>query len=569
MRRCTILFLALVLTSGQLAVAAGKRPNIIYIMSDDHAAQAMSCYGSVVNKTPNLDRLAAEGMRFNNCFCTNSICGPCRAVVNTGKYSHLNGFIRNGNTFNGEQQTVSKLMRTAGYQTAVVGKWHLKSEPTGFDFWHILIGQGPYYNPPMKTPEGVVKHTGYTTDIITDVALDYLKNVRDKSKPFMLMYQHKAPHRHWMPGPKHLNKYDDVTMPEPKTLFDDYSGRGTAAHEQEMTVAEHLNPNDLKLVPQRGLTEEQERAWNKAYAAKNKAFEEANLTGKDLVRWKYQRYLKDYCRTIASVDDNVGRLLDYLDESGLAENTVVIYTSDQGFYLGEHGWFDKRFMYEESLRSPLLIRWPGHVRPGAVSNEIVLNLDFAETFLDVAGQPAPDDMQGRSLRGILEGNRPDDWRESMYYRYYEYPGAHMVHKHYGVRTGRYKLIYFHELDEWELYDMDKDPAEMKSVHADPAYAGVVKELKAELKRLRERYKDDDTVAGQVIPKPRNLKKKLALRYDFGKMKKNRVEDLSGNKHHGTLVGEYEESPHWNGLLEDVRLYWGNLTNADILEWVGE
>ncbi|NQU26213.1 MAG: sulfatase [Candidatus Nealsonbacteria bacterium] len=503
-RLASLLLVTVVL--GYLAIpcpAAEKatRPNVIYIMSDDHASHAISCYGSKINKTPNLDRLADEGMLFRNAFCTNSICGPCRAVVLTGKYSHLNGFVRNGNTFDGSQQTVAKLLQGAGYQTAMVGKWHLKSEPTGFDYWHILIGQGPYYNPPMKTPEGTVKHTGYTTDIITDAALDFLKNSRDKDKPFFLMYHHKAPHRNWQPGPKYLNLYDDVTIPEPDNLFDDYSGRGTPAGHQEMTVAKHLNANDLKLVPNRSLNDEQAAVWNKAYGPKNKAFEEANLEGDDLIRWKYQRYIKDYLRCIASVDENVGRLLDYLDESGLAKNTIVIYTSDQGFYLGDHGWFDKRFMYEESLRSPLMVRWPGHVKPGSVSEELVLNLDFAETFLDAADKEIPADMQGESLVPVLEGNTPDDWRKAVYYRYYEYPAVHMVHKHYGVRTARHKLIFFHEIDEWELFDLQKDPREMKSVYADPAYAGVVAELKTELQRLRKQYKDDDTVRGQPAKRP--------------------------------------------------------------------
>ena len=490
------------------SIAAEKpaeRPNIIYIMSDDHASHAMSCYGSVINQTPNLDRLANEGIRFTNSFCTNSICGPCRAVVLTGKHSHLNGFVRNGNRFNGEQQTVSKLLRRAGYETAVVGKWHLKSDPTGFDFWHVLIGQGPYYNPPMKTPQGVVEHLGYTTDVITDVALDFLKQ-RTGGKPFFLMYHHKAPHRNWQPGPKYLTLYDDRPMPEPDNLFDDWSGRGTAAHEQKMTVASDLNVRDLKLEPPRGLTDEQLDTWNKAYDPKNKAFEEAKLEGDDLIRWKYQRYVKDYCRSIASVDENVGRVLDYLDESGLADNTIVIYTSDQGFYLGDHGWFDKRFMYEESLRMPLIVRWPGKIKPGSVSDEIVLNLDFAETFLDVAGESIPDDMQGQSIRPILEGQTPDDWRKSTYYRYYEFPGGHSVHKHYGVRTRRHKLIFFHELDEWELFDLEKDPREMKSVYDDPAYAEVVGEMKAELARLKKYYRDDDTVQGAANARKRNPKK---------------------------------------------------------------
>lgn len=470
---------------------APKRPNILYIMSDDHASHAMSCYGSQVNCTPNLDRIAREGARFDHCFVTNSICGPCRAVVLTGKYSHRNGFFVNGNVFDGSQQTVAKLLQKGGYHTAMIGKWHLESDPTGFDFWHVLIGQGPYYNPPMKAPEGIVRHTGYTTDVITDVTLDFLEAKWDRSKPFFVMYHHKAPHRNWQPGPKHLDKYKDVTLPEPVNLFDDYSGRGTAARVQEMTIARHLTPHDLKLTPQKELNEQQREAWDAAYGPENKAFEEAKLEGEALVRWKYQRYMKDYLRCIDSVDENVGRVLDWLDREGLARDTVVFYTSDQGFYLGDHGWFDKRFMYEESLRTPLVVRWPGRVKPGTVSKDLVMNLDLAKTFLEIAGLPIPEDMQGRSLVPLLEGRAPADWRKSVYYRYYEYPAVHMVHKHYGVRTARHKLIHFHELDEWELYDLEKDPREMTSVYGDPAYAGAVKELKAELERLRGQYGDED------------------------------------------------------------------------------
>ena len=470
-----------------------KRPNILFIMADDHAYQAISAYGSVVNKTPNLDRIARDGMRFDRCYVTNSICGPSRAVILTGKYSHLNGFVRNGNTFYGKQQTVAKLLQKADYQTAVVGKWHLKSDPTGFDFWNVLIGQGPYYNPPMKTPEGVVNHTGYTTDIITDQALDYLKNTRDKEKPFFLMYQHKAPHRNWQPGPKYLTKYDDVTIPEPATLYDDYSGRGSAASRQAMTIERHLTSNDLKLVPQRGLTDAQKKTWHKAYDPKNKEFNEAKLEGRALTKWKYQRYVKDYLRCIASVDENVGRVLDYLDESGLAENTVVFYTSDQGWYLGEHGWYDKRWMYEESFRTPLMIRWPGVTKPGSVDRHLTMNLDFAQTFLQIAGAEIPEDMQGLGLKPILAQQAPKDWRKSVYYHYYEFPGAHSVQKHYGVRTDRYKLIHFYELGEWELFDLEQDPNELLSVYSDPAYEKTIKELEVELERLREQYKDDGTV----------------------------------------------------------------------------
>jgi arylsulfatase A-like enzyme len=333
------------------------------------------------------------------------------------------------------------------------------------------------------------KYTGYTTDIITDHALKWLKE-RSGGKPFCLMYHHKAPHRRWEPGPKHLTMYDDVTIPEPENLFDDYSNRGRAAKEQDMSIEKTMDHIDLKLVAPKNLTPEQQKLWDAAYKPKNEAFDKANLQGKDLVRWKYQRYIKDYLRCIASVDDNVGRVLDYLDESGLAENTVVVYTSDQGFYLGDHGWFDKRFMYEESLRMPLLVRHPKQIKAGSISDDIVLNLDFGPTFLDFAGVPVPTDMQGRSIRKILQGKTPQDWRTSMYYHYYEYPAVHSVKRHYGVRTKRYKLIHFyHDIDEWELYDLKKDPNEMKNVYSNPAYSDVVKELKAELKQLRKKYKD--------------------------------------------------------------------------------
>ncbi|MFP6752984.1 MAG: sulfatase/phosphatase domain-containing protein [Pirellulaceae bacterium] len=513
--------------TGPASAADEKRPNILFIMSDDHAYQAISAYGSVVNKTPNLDRIARDGMRFDRCYVTNSICGPSRAVILTGKYSHLNGFVRNGNTFNGKQQTVAKLLQKVGYETAVVGKWHLKSDPTGFDYWHVLVGQGPYYNPPMKTPEGVVKHTGYTTDIITDQALDYLKNKRDKEKPFFLMYQHKAPHRNWQPGPKYLNKYDDVTIPEPATLYDDYSGRGSAASGQAMTIERHLSPNDLKLVPQRGLTDKQKEVWHKAYDPKNKVFSDAKLEGRALTKWKYQRYVKDYLRCIDSVDENVGRVLDYLDESGLAENTVVFYTSDQGWYLGEHGWYDKRWMYEESFRTPLMVRWPGVTKPGSVDRHLAMNLDFAQTFLQIAGAEIPGDMQGRGLKPILAQEAPADWRKSIYYHYYEFPGAHSVQKHYGVRTDRYKLINFYELEEWELFDLEKDPHELLSVYSDPAYEKTIKELEAELERLREQYKDDGTVVDSGTQQAANVKQQLVKRFNFA----DPESDLTG----GTVV----------------------------------
>jgi len=475
---------------GQTAGITKKRPNILFIMTDDHASHAMSCYGSKINKTPNLDRIAKEGMLFKNSFCTNSICAPCRAVIQTGKYSHINGVIDNRQKFDGSQQTFPKLLQNAGYETAMIGKWHLKTDPTGFDYWNVLPGQGTYYNPAMKEMGQKRKYSGYTTDILTDHALKWLRE-RTSEKPFCLMYQHKAPHRSWEPGPKYLTMYDDVKIPEPVNLFDDYSNRGRAAKEQDMSIEKTMTERDLKLVPPRNLTAEQKELWDAAYEPKNEAFRKANLKGKDLVRWKYQRYIKDYLRCIASVDENVGRVLDYLDQTGLAKNTVVFYTSDQGFYLGDHGWFDKRFMYEESLRMPLLVRYPQEVKAGSINNDIVLNLDFGETFLDFAGVPTPPDMQGRSLRKILQGKTPRDWRKSMYYHYYEYPAVHSVKRHYGIRTKRYKLIHFYnDIDEWELYDLKKDPKEMKNIYNEPVNSRLITELKAELKLLRKKYKDN-------------------------------------------------------------------------------
>lgn len=490
----------LALAAPAVAQEAKQPPNIILLFTDDHAAHSISAYGSKINQTPHLDRLAKEGMLFRNCFVTNSICAPSRAVVLTGKHSHLNGVYDNAVTFDGTQQTFPKLLQKAGYQTAMIGKWHLKSDPTGFDHWSVLIGQGTYYNPTFKTPGGMVKETGYTTDIICDHTLKWLKDQRDPKKPFMLFCQHKAPHREWEPGPNHLTMYDDVTIPEPPTLFDDYANRTGTAKKQEMSVERHLTERDLKLKPPTNLTPEQLRKWNEAYEPKNEAFRKANLTGKDLVRWKYQRYIKDYLRCVASVDDNVGRLLKYLDDSGLAKNTVVVYCSDQGFYLGDHGWYDKRWMYEESLRTPLMVRWPGVIKPGSENRDLVQNLDFAQTFLDIAGVAQPADMQGRSLVPLLKGQTPVDWRKSIYYHYYEFPAVHMVARHYGVRTDRYKLIHFYQTNEWELFDLQKDPHELKSVYADPEYQNVVKELKTEVDRLRDHYKVKDFKEPVYSPK---------------------------------------------------------------------
>ncbi len=495
--------LALVYIMVSLSLVGKERPNIVFIFTDDHATQAISAYGGIladVAPTPNLDRIADEGMLFNRCMVTNSICGPSRATILTGKYSHLNGFLTNETTeFDGTQQTFPKILRKKGYQTAVIGKWHLGSEPTGFDYWDVLLGQGYYYNPDFRTPTGVNREAGYVTEIVTDKAINWLET-RDQSKPFMLMMQHKAPHREWSPSPKYLNAFDGVTMPEPDTLFDDYEGRGRAAKNQDMSIRVTMElGKDLKIreYDKKGelaerldgrMTQEQLAAWNAAYEPRNKAVLEAKPAGKDLVRWKYQRYIKDYLRCIKSVDDSVGEMLQYLEDNGLSENTVVVYSSDQGFYLGEHGWFDKRWMYDESYRTPLMIKWPGTVKPGSVNNDLVSNLDFAQTFLGIAGAKSPKNMQGASLVPVLKNRKPNNWRKSHYYHYYEFPGWHMVQRHEGVYDGRYKLMYFYDIDEWELYDLEKDPKELQNQFENPEYAKEVKRLKKELTSLRKKYK---------------------------------------------------------------------------------
>lgn len=478
-----------------LAQSASQRPNILFIFSDDHAYQAISAYGSKLNETPQIDRIANDGMRFDRCVVTNSICGPSRACILTGKYSHKNGFYKNGNKFNGDQQTFPKLLRQAGYQTAIVGKWHLASTPTGFDFWKVLPGQGRYYSPKFRTPDGQITEQGYVTDVITNEAIEWLDDGRDSSKPFMLMLQHKAPHREWQPGPDHVADFNGRQIPEPTTLFDDYSHRADAASNATMRIADHMRPmEDMKLWPQGAkyaerqlalMSPETRKAWQAAYANENRAYMKDPPTGEEKTRWNYQRYIKDYLRCIASVDDSVGRVLDYLDENDLIENTVVIYSSDQGFYLGEHGWYDKRFMYEQSFRTPLLVRWPGVVAAGSVEKRLVSNLDFAETFLDIAGTDVPDDMQGASLKPLLQKEPADNWRDAFYYHYYEGPPAeHTVARHYGIATDRYKLIYYYDLDQWELFDLQDDPDELMSVFNDPHYAEVRAELEIKLVELR-------------------------------------------------------------------------------------
>jgi arylsulfatase A-like enzyme len=451
--------------------ASTRPPNILFIMSDDHAAHAVSAYGSKINQTPQIDRIARDGMRFANCFAVNSICTPSRAAILTGKYSHLNG-VPVFNRFDGSQPTLAKYLQAAGYHTGMIGKWHLFSDPTGFDYWNILPGQGAYQDPVLIEMGERKKHQGYVTDLITDFSIAFLKN-RPRDKPFFLMCHHKAPHRPWQPDANHAHVYDAIDIPEPATFNDDYRTRSDAAREATMRIDRDLTRTDLKQDPP------------------------AELSGAALKRWKYQRYIKDYLACIASVDENVGRLLDYLGQNGLAENTIVIYTSDQGFFLGDHDWFDKRFMYEESLRMPFLIRYPGHIKPGTVTESMILNVDFAPTLMEFAGLKIPADIQGRSFVPVSRGETPKDWRTAMYYRYYHYPQDHRVQPHYGLRTERYKLIYFNKIDQWELFDLRQDPRELNNVYADPAYAETLKGLKGELYRLKKELKDEDQFANGV------------------------------------------------------------------------
>ncbi len=471
-------FVMSALTAAGARGAQGKRPNILYIMADDHASHAISAYGSRINRTPNIDRIAQGGVRMDNCFCTNSICTPSRGVILTGQYSHITGVKTLRDPLDPGRQNVAKLLQAGGYATAMIGKWHLHKDPAGFDYWNILPGQGAYYDPVFIENGEQKKHQGYCTDLIGDLSLEWLKR-RPKDKPFFLMSHHKAPHRNWQPGPKYAHLFDGQTIPEPDNLLDDYSHRSQAAMRARMRVGEHMNRNDIKTdFP-------------------------AGLKGNELRRWAYQLYIKDYLRCVQSVDDNVGRMLDYLKAEGLEENTIVIYTSDQGFFLGDHGWFDKRFMYEEALRMPFLMRYPREIRAGSVNRDMVLNLDFAETFLDYAGLPAPKDMQGRSFRANAHGRTPKDWRQSMYYRYWmHFTNDHYVAAHYGVRTHTHKLVYYYgkPLDatgtgkeiappEWELFDLKKDPREMKSVYGEAGYAKVQAELVKEMDRLQKLYGD--------------------------------------------------------------------------------
>jgi arylsulfatase A-like enzyme len=501
MKTVTLLLATLLtLFSPMLGQAAETRPNILFIMSDDHAAHAIGAYGSRVNQTPNLDRLAASGMRFANCFCVNSICSPSRATILTGKYSHLNG-VPTFNRFDGSQPTVAKYLQQAGYYTGMFGKWHLGSDPTGFDQWSVLPGQGVYFDPAFLDPSGRHVIKGYVTDIITDLAIDFLKN-RPKDKPFFLMCHHKAPHRPWEPDEKHKAMFANKYILEPQTLHDDYATRSDAIRECKQKVFEDLTRRDLKLEPPADLQGPALAEW---FNVKPTEVEvemnghKVKLTGEALNSWKYQRYLQDYLACIQSVDDNVGRLLQWLDQNGLAQNTLVIYTSDQGFFLGDHGLYDKRFMYEDSIRMPFIVRLPGVTQPGSVQQAMAINPDFAPTFMELAGLSVPSDMQGRSLIPLLKGTAPADWRTSYYYRYYHDPGDHNTRAHYGVRTTTHKLIYFWKKEQWEMYDLVKDPYELHNLAGDPAQKETFEKLKAELYRLKKEVKDDDQYALEQPP----------------------------------------------------------------------
>jgi arylsulfatase A-like enzyme len=533
------LLLANVLACNSRKPNKKQRPNILFIMSDDHAYQAISAYNDELIETPNIDRIAKEGMLFTNASVTNSICAPSRAVILTGKHSHINGKIDNVLPFDKSQLTFPQLFQKAGYETAMFGKLHFGNNPKGVDEFMIVPGQGNYINPRFNTKRGDTTITGYTTDIITDLSINWLKNKRKKDKPFMMMYLHKAPHRPWWPRADKFKEFSNKVFPEPETLFDNYDNRGTAAKTAEMNLLYHMKySNDSKIKPEIFASMEEvkpfiaemangfENVYNRMNAEQRLQYDpildaigadfKANwsaMSDKEKMQWKYQRYMQDYLACISSVDDNVGRMLNYLDESGLTQNTMVVYTSDQGFYLGEHGWFDKRFIYDESFKTPLLIRWPNQIKPGITNDEMVQNLDFAQTFLEAAQIQAPDDMQGKSLIPLLKGNNEQWNRDAVYYHYYEYPGFHMVKRHYGIVSKLYKLVHFYDdVDECELYDRKKDPQEMKNVYHDPAYAEQVQEMTSKLAKMREKYKDSDELN-------RMYKQKTSENEQYKKMQK--------------------------------------------------
>lgn len=492
-----------------------QKPNVIFIMTDDHAKRAISAYGDTLMHTPHLDQLASKGVIFDRAFVSNSICGPSRAVFLTGKFSHKNGFMSNHDTFNGGQATLAKYMQNAGYTTAVLGKWHLVSKPQGFNEYKILLGQGEYYNPRFAGSNGdTTLMEGYATTMITDMGLDFIE--RNKQRSFFLMLHHKAPHRNWMPEEKYLKTYTEKHYTLPDNFFDDYKGR-EGAKLQDMKIENMFYSSDLKLpifkksedlgtgglakanmageweAMYKSLNHEQKQTWDNYYEPIIKDFYAENPTGKDLAQWMYNRYINDYTKTIQSVDDNIGRLMDYLEASGLDKNTIVIYTSDQGFYTGEHGWYDKRYMYEPSFSTPLIIKHPKLEKEGLRNGQMVQNIDLAPTILDLVGEDIPDDMQGKSMKNLLLGRNTKEWRKSLYYHYYENIGWHNVPRHLGVRTERFKLIYFYDIKEWELFDLEKDPQEMNNLYGKTGTRKITKKLKKELKNLIAKYEDDTAV----------------------------------------------------------------------------
>lgn len=510
--RCLVMVALWFVALGTLPAAA-PRPNILFIMTDDHAAHAIGAYGSKINQTPHLDRLGAQGLRLNQCFVVNSICTPSRATILTGQYSHRNG-VPVFNNLDPATVTVAHRLREAGYYTAMLGKWHLGSEPQGFDFWNILPGQGRYVDPILYDRDGHRVYRGYVTEVITDLAIELLEK-RPPGKPFFLMCHHKAPHREWTPNGRYRREFAGRSIPEPATLFDTYAGRSDALREQRQSVFRDLTRRDLKLEPPADLKGPERERWLGTPPVEVETVvngERKVLRGEELDRWKYQRYMQDYLGCVQSVDDSVGRLLDWLDSNGLRDNTLVIYTSDQGFFLGDHGMYDKRFMYEPSLRMPFLARWPAGIRAGTVSSGLAINPDFAPTFLELAGAPVPSDMQGRSLVPLFSGGTPADWRKEIYYRYYHDPGHHNTRAHYGIRTDTHKLIHFWKSGQWELYDLVNDPDEMKNLSSDPGSQAIVADLKARMARLKKELGDTDqfTTAlprDTVDARPRQLDRK--------------------------------------------------------------
>ena len=510
MKKQTLLLAPLL--APMLAQAQG-RYNIVYIMTDDHTAQMMSCYDNRFVETPNLDRVANDGVRFVNSYVANSLSGPSRACMLTGKHSHKNGFTNNEHgIFDGSQQTMPKLMQKAGYQTALIGKWHLVSTPTGFDYYNILPAQGNYYNPEFINMDGSeTTEKGYVTNVITDKAIDWMEHKRDKSKPFILFVHHKACHRDWLPEIKYLRLYEDNTFALPATFYDDYAGRpAAAAQEMEIGNNDHMDiVYDTKMyrpgittrlsgayLNMVGRLDSKDRAeYDYFYDSLAADFNNRKLTGKALAEFKYQRYMRDYAKVLKTLDDNIGRTLDYLEKAGLKDSTLVVYTSDQGFYMGEHGWFDKRFMYEESLNTPLVMSLPKGLQARGDIKEMVQNIDYAPTFLEIAGAPVPSDIQGVSLLPLLQGKHPKSWRKSVYYHYYEYPAEHSVKRHYGVRSSDgYKLIHFYnDINHWELFNLNADPSELHNIYGQPGTEKVTKRLMNELIRLQKQYDDQDAL----------------------------------------------------------------------------